>query len=279
MKLHELKPAPGSRTERTRVGRGIAAGKGKTAGRGTKGQKARSGGSIPPWFEGGQTPILRRVPKLRGFKRHFKVDYEVVNVGRISEYAEGGRFAEAEEQMRRAGFGRGEAPLTVNAELLRAVGLISRIRRPVKVLGQGEVTQRLFVVADAFTKSAREKLEAAGGTAQILEVPTGRGRPGVADSAPAGEADAGATAADEPAGDTAVTVDEPAGVSAAAADEPAPEAAAAAEEQAPAGDADVAIADESPGAAVAPAPEEPAGDESDAAAEEPASDAPGDRTE
>src|SRR5918992_2625409 len=143
MKLHDLKPAPGSHTARTRVGRGIAAGKGKTAGRGTKGQKARSGGSIPPWFEGGQTPILRRVPKLRGFKRRFKLDYEVVNVGRISEYAERGRFAEAERAMAAAGFETGDAPLTVNAELLRNVGLISRIRRPLKVLGAGEVSQRL----------------------------------------------------------------------------------------------------------------------------------------
>ena len=88
MKLHDLRPAPGSDTERTRVGRGIAAGKGKTAGRGTKGQKSRAGGSIPPWFEGGQTPIHRRVPKLRGFKNPFKIAYEVVNVGRIAEHAE-----------------------------------------------------------------------------------------------------------------------------------------------------------------------------------------------
>jgi len=75
MKLHDLRPAPGSHKARTRVGRGIAAGKGKTAGRGTKGQKARAGGSIPPWFEGGQTPLHQRIPKLRGFKNRFKVDY------------------------------------------------------------------------------------------------------------------------------------------------------------------------------------------------------------
>ena len=80
MKLHDLRPADGSRKERTRVGRGIAAGKGKTAGPGTKGQKARSGGSIPPWFEGGQTPLHVRIPKLRGFKNRFKLQYEVVNV-------------------------------------------------------------------------------------------------------------------------------------------------------------------------------------------------------
>ena len=82
MRLHDLRPPEGSRKERTRVGRGIAAGKGKTAGRGTKGQKARAGGSIPPWFEGGQTPLHQRIPKLRGFKNRFRIEYEIVNVGR-----------------------------------------------------------------------------------------------------------------------------------------------------------------------------------------------------
>ena len=92
MKLHDLHPAEGSRQPRTRVGRGIAAGKGKTAGRGTKGQKARAGGSIPPWFEGGQTPLHMRIPKLRGFKNRFKIEYEVVNVGAIGALAERGAF-------------------------------------------------------------------------------------------------------------------------------------------------------------------------------------------
>ena len=92
MKLHDLRPADGSRKERTRVGRGIAAGKGKTAGRGTKGQKARAGGSIPPWFEGGQTPLHMRIPKLRGFKNRFKIQYEVVNVGAIGAAVERGAF-------------------------------------------------------------------------------------------------------------------------------------------------------------------------------------------
>ena len=92
MKLHDLRPADGSRQPRTRVGRGIAAGKGKTAGRGTKGQKARAGGSIPPWFEGGQTPLHQRLPKLRGFKNRFKIEYEVVNVGAIGALAERGAF-------------------------------------------------------------------------------------------------------------------------------------------------------------------------------------------
>src|SRR6185436_7779498 len=92
MKLHDLRPADGSRQPRTRVGRGIAAGKGKTAGRGTKGQKARAGGSIPPWFEGGQTPLHMRIPKLRGFTNRFKIQYEVVNVGAIGALAERGAF-------------------------------------------------------------------------------------------------------------------------------------------------------------------------------------------
>ena len=175
MKLHDLRPAPGSVTVRTRVGRGIAAGKGKTAGRGTKGQKSRAGGSIPAGFEGGQTPIHRRVPKLRGFKNPFKIAYEVVNVGRIADYAEQGRFAEAEAAMAAAGLvvvGDKAAPLTVNAELLRATGLIGTLRQPVKVLGGGEIGRPLFIVADAFTASARQKIEAAGGTAQVIEAPT-----------------------------------------------------------------------------------------------------------
>ena len=92
MKLHDLRPPEGSNKARTRVGRGIAAGKGKTAGRGTKGQKARAGGSIPPWFEGGQTPLHMRIPKLRGFKNRFKIEYEVVNVGAIGALAERGAF-------------------------------------------------------------------------------------------------------------------------------------------------------------------------------------------
>src|SRR5262245_62683008 len=96
MKLHDLKPAPGSRQAKRRVGRGIAAGQGKTAGRGTKGQKARAGGTIPAWFEGGQTPLHQRIPKLRGFRNLFKVEFEVVNVGDIARVAEAGGFESGE---------------------------------------------------------------------------------------------------------------------------------------------------------------------------------------
>ncbi len=167
MKLHDLKPAPGSRKERTRVGRGIAAGKGKTAGRGTKGQKARAGGSIPAWFEGGQTPLQIRVPKLRGFKRRDRIEYQVVNVGRISAYAAAGRFGVEPSGLAGTRDAAGD-PVTVNVEVLRRAGLVSTERKPVKVLGSGDVTEKLFVATDAITRSARQKIEAAGGFIQVL---------------------------------------------------------------------------------------------------------------
>jgi len=170
MKLHDLHPADGARRPRVRVGRGIAAGKGKTAGKGTKGQKARAGGSIPAWFEGGQTPLHQRIPKLRGFRNPFKIHYEVVNIGRISAYAEADRFLPGELDGGKKG---AKAPITVNQEILHAAGLVTSLKKPLKILGHGDVTVPLFVVADAFTRSAVEKIEAAGGTAQPLEVPTG----------------------------------------------------------------------------------------------------------
>jgi large subunit ribosomal protein L15 len=158
VKLHDLKPAPGSQKRRIRVGRGIAAGRGKTAGRGTKGQKSRSGASIPGWFEGGQTPIHVRVPKLRGFRNINRIDYQVVNVGRISDYAAAGRF----------GTDAGSEPITVNAEVLATAGLIAHADRPLKVLGDGDLEVKVFVAADAFTRSAKSKIEDAGGFVQLL---------------------------------------------------------------------------------------------------------------
>ncbi|HMJ81428.1 MAG TPA: 50S ribosomal protein L15 [Candidatus Dormibacteraeota bacterium] len=195
MKLHELQPAPGSRRDRTRVGRGIAAGKGKTAGRGTKGQKSRSGGSLPPWFEGGQTPLQMRVPKLRGFKNRFKVEYEVVNLGRIAEAVDAGRLAapEVAEGGTRARRGK-PAPLTVNAELLHEAGVIGSLRHPLKVLGGGEIEVPLFVVADACSATARRKIEAAGGTIQLLETAP----PATAKRTPGEAAPAAALAEAEP---------------------------------------------------------------------------------
>ncbi|MGP1674054.1 MAG: 50S ribosomal protein L15 [Candidatus Limnocylindrales bacterium] len=174
MKLHDLHPAEGSRKARTRVGRGIAAGKGKTAGRGTKGQKARAGGSIPAWFEGGQTPLHVRIPKLRGFKNRFKVEYEVVNIGAIAAAVERGAFETHPADATPKGKGKAgaTATITINQDILRAVGLIRTLNKPMKILGQGELDAPLFVVADAFTASARAKIEAAGGSVNVLEVPT-----------------------------------------------------------------------------------------------------------
>ncbi len=170
MKLNDLRPAQGAHTPKTRVGRGIAAGKGKTAGRGTKGQKSRAGSSIPPWFEGGQTPLHIRIPKLRGFRNVGRIEYEVVNVGPISAAAEIGRLPGGE--LPGATAGSAPAPVTVTQELLRVAGLVRTLNRPLKILGHGDVDRPLFVVADAFTKSARAKIEAAGGTVQVLEIPT-----------------------------------------------------------------------------------------------------------
>ena len=172
MKLHDLRPAEGSRTPKTRVGRGIAAGKGKTAGRGTKGQKARAGGSIPPWFEGGQTPLHMRIPKLRGFKNRFKIEYEVVNVGAIAAAVERGALGAGEPTAAGKGKAKAAAQITVNQDLLRAVGLVRSLDKPLKILGNGELSVPLFVVADAFTASARAKIEAAGGSVNVLEVPS-----------------------------------------------------------------------------------------------------------
>jgi len=171
MKLHDLRPAEGSHRARTRVGRGIAGGKGKTAGRGTKGQKSRTGGTIQPWFEGGQTPIHVRLPKLRGFRNMFRVEYEIVNVGRISALAETG-VLDMPEIDGAAAKSVKPAPVTITADILAAAGLVRTLDKPLKVLGHGDVTRPLFIVADAFSKSATAKIEAAGGMAQVLEFPT-----------------------------------------------------------------------------------------------------------
>jgi large subunit ribosomal protein L15 len=145
LRIHHLRPAPGARTERTRVGRGEAS-KGKTAGRGTKGTRAR--GQVALGFEGGQMPLQRRVPKLRGFSNsRFKTTYQVVNIGRLTElYPQGGE---------------------VTPEDLAAKGAV-RAGELVKVLGEGEVGVTLRVTAHAFSASAREKITAAGGTVTEL---------------------------------------------------------------------------------------------------------------
>ncbi|MDT8340754.1 MAG: 50S ribosomal protein L15 [Longimicrobiales bacterium] len=142
--LHDLSPVGGSRRDRKRVGRGPGSGTGKTSGRGEKGQKARSGGSVRPGFEGGQMPLHRRIPK-RGFHNRNRVEYQVVNVGHL------------------AGI---EGPVT--PEALRAAGLIRSLRLPVKVLGDGDVSSPFAVTAHAFSQTARTKIEAAGGTVTVL---------------------------------------------------------------------------------------------------------------
>ena len=170
MKLHDLRPAKGAHHARKRVGRGIAAGGGKTAGRGTKGQKARAGASIPAWFEGGQTPLQQRIPKLHGFKNRFRIEYEVVNLGRITALVDAGIFEPGDLP----GTKKAERPalITINQEILRAAGLVSTLKKPLKILGNGDLSTALFVVADAFSRSAVTKIEAAGGSVQVLEVPS-----------------------------------------------------------------------------------------------------------
>jgi large subunit ribosomal protein L15 len=252
MKLHDLHPAEGSRKERTRVGRGIAAGKGKTAGRGTKGQKARAGGSIPPWFEGGQTPLHVRIPKLRGFKNRFKIVYEVVNVGAIGAAVDRGAFAVEAP----AGKGRSKAKadasaqITINQDILRAAGLVRSLDKPLKILGAGELSTPLFVVADAFTASARAKIESAGGSVNVLEVPPAPTRAIGLDTTAPTEPAPRSTAAPEPAEkpttaaepEATAVIDEPATTNASAdaeeASEPSaePEAADAPTDAAPSGD-------------------------------------------
>ena len=144
LKVHHLRPAPGSRTRKTRVGRGEA-GKGKSAGRGTKGSKARY--QVPAGFEGGQMPLHMRLPKLRGFKNPFRVEYQVVNLDRLGQlFPEGG---------------------AVTVDDLVARGAV-RGGHPVKVLGTGEIGVAVQVTAHAFSGSAREKIEAAGGTVTTL---------------------------------------------------------------------------------------------------------------
>jgi large subunit ribosomal protein L15 len=233
MKLHDLRPAEGSRTDRTRVGRGIAAGRGKTAGRGTKGQKARAGGSIPPWFEGGQTPLHVRIPKLRGFKNRFKLQYEVVNVGDIAAAADRGAFQT--EAPRKGGGAKADpkgaaAQITINQDILRDAGLVRTLDKPLKILGGGELGAAFFVVADAFTASARSKIEAAGGSVNVLEVPT-KVTPAI--GVDRGE---GAEGKPAPASKPAKTKSKPAGEAALAADEAEapPEGEAAAGVEAPA---------------------------------------------
>ena len=147
MQIHELSPAPGSRKAAWRKGRGHATGNGKTAGRGHKGQKARSGGGVRVGFEGGQMPLARRIPK-RGFNNLFAKPLESVNVSVLND-----RFDDGAE---------------VDAQALLDAGVLSKCQYGVKILGNGDITQRLTVRATAFSASAKEKIEAAGGKAEVV---------------------------------------------------------------------------------------------------------------
>ena len=148
MKLHDLKPDEGSKKKRTRVGRGISAGKGKTAGRGTKGQGARSGGGKGRFFEGGQLPLVRRLPFKRGFNNIFRIEYAEIKVEDLDRFDDG---------------------TVVDTELLYAHNLVNEVRQPLVVLGNGELTKKLTVRAHRFTKSAVEKIDGAGGTVERIE--------------------------------------------------------------------------------------------------------------
>ena len=146
MKIHELSPAPGSNHESFRKGRGAGSGNGKTAGKGHKGQKARSGGGVRPGFEGGQMPLQRRIPK-RGFVNIFATHYTAINLSALERFENGA---------------------TVDAEALKAAGIIKKEQDGVKILGQGELSKALTVKAAKFSESAKQKIEAAGGKAEVI---------------------------------------------------------------------------------------------------------------
>ncbi|MFH5186621.1 50S ribosomal protein L15 [Paenibacillus sp. TAB 01] len=146
MKLHELTPAPGSRSTRKRVGRGIGSGMGKTSTRGHKGQNSRSGGGVRPGFEGGQNPLYRRLPK-RGFTNQFRKEFAIVNLTELNKFAAG---------------------TEVTPELLLESGIVKNARDGIKILGNGEITVQLNVKANKFSQSAVDKIQAAGGKTEVI---------------------------------------------------------------------------------------------------------------
>ncbi|MFC3885311.1 50S ribosomal protein L15 [Bacillus songklensis] len=146
MKLHELKPAEGSRKERNRVGRGIGSGNGKTSGKGHKGQNARSGGGVRPGFEGGQTPLFRRLPK-RGFTNINRKEFAIVNLDTLNRFEDG---------------------TEVTPELLIETGVVSNAKAGIKILGKGTLDKKLTVKANKFSSTAKEAIEAAGGKTEVI---------------------------------------------------------------------------------------------------------------
>jgi large subunit ribosomal protein L15 len=157
MKQHDLRSPEGARKRRKRVGRGIAAGQGKTAGRGTKGQGARSGGGKGPYFEGGQLPLVRRLPFKRGFTNIFKVQYVPINLYRLEDF---------------------QADAEVSPDTLAEAGIIKSSEMPVAILGSGDVDRPLAVKAHRISASARTKIEEAGGSVEQLPWEVKRGRRG-----------------------------------------------------------------------------------------------------
>lgn len=147
MKLNELKSPKGARKTRRRIGRGHGSGRGKTAGRGHKGQNSRSGGGVPPWFEGGQMPLARRLP-MKGFKNHTRKSYEVINVSDVE----------------RSGL---EGEITV--AVLRTAGVVTGSKKPVKLLAMGEITKAVNLKIHAVSEKALEKVKAAGGTVELVK--------------------------------------------------------------------------------------------------------------
>ena len=147
MMEHQVAPPKGARKNRKRVGRGDAAGQGTTAGRGNKGQKSRSGGGPPVWFEGGQLPLIKGLPMKRGFHNRFKTYYSLIKIETLESFDEGER---------------------ITPELLLEKGYLRNLNQPVKIVGDGEISKALTVVAAKFTQSAKQKIEAAKGTAEEI---------------------------------------------------------------------------------------------------------------
>jgi large subunit ribosomal protein L15 len=148
MRMHELQPPAGSTRERIRIGRGHGSGKVKTGGKGTKGQNARAGGGVPPYFEGGQLPLIRKLPYRRGFRNPFRIEFREVNVQDLADFPAGS---------------------TVGPDEFETAGVLRGKTGPVKVLGLGELSVKLTVRAHKFSASARQKIETAGGVAETIE--------------------------------------------------------------------------------------------------------------
>ena len=148
MRINDLQPPTGSTRERIRIGRGHGSGKVKTGGKGTKGQKARTGGGVPPYFEGGQLPLIRKLPYRRGFRNPFRVEFREVNVRDLAEFPAGS---------------------TVGPDEFEVAGVLRGKTGPVKVLGQGDLSVKLTVRAHRFSAGARQKIESAGGSVEVID--------------------------------------------------------------------------------------------------------------